>query len=126
MFEVEYHKSADALLVTIAEDLSLDLYRRVMAAILSHPVFRPGINVIYDIRQVSGLTLTSHEIRHVADYAKTLAPRRGESWKAAIVVSGTLAFGLARMFEIMSNGAPFTVRVFRSMEDAITWLSSGE
>jgi len=86
------------------------------------PEFRPNINVLYDARNVSISLSTSSEIREVSDYARSIAPRRGTSWKAAIVVSGMVTYGLARMFEIMSDDSPFITSVFREIEKARAWL----
>ena len=119
---IEYDDEIDALIVTVEGELCFELYKSVIEAIMKAPEFRPNINVLYDARNVSISLLTSSEIREVSDYARSIAPRRGTSWKAAIVVSGMVTYGLARMFEIMSDDSPFITSVFREIEKARAWV----
>jgi hypothetical protein len=120
--EIRYDKELDALVMTIDEDLSFNLYKRVIDAVMQSPHFRPGINVLYDIRRASARSLSTSDIHLVSDYGKSLARLRGPSWKAAILVSGIVEYGLGRMFEMINIEAPFEARVFRREEDAREWL----
>ena len=61
----------------------------------------------------------------VARYNEEIAPRRGDSWRVALVVSEEVAFGLSRMFMAFVESAPNDVKVFREMEDAESWLAGG-
>lgn len=124
--DVQYDKDLDALVVEVTGDLSADVYEQAMDAVLKAPSFRVGINVIYDLRNARGVFLTPEQVRTVASRARNFAPQRGTTWKAALVVSGLLEYGMGRMFEYMSEGAPYRVRVFRSMEEARTWIAEEE
>ena len=42
--------------------------------------------------------------------------------KRAIVVASEVAFGMARMFQIIREDAPEEVRVFRDIDEARRWL----
>ncbi len=123
---VQYDKDLDILVVEVSGDLSADVYEQAIDAVLKSPSFRPNINVIYDLRSARGMFLTPEQVRTVAARARSFAPRRGTSWKAALVVSGILEYGLGRMFEYVSDGAPYQVRVLRSMEEARAWIAERE
>ena len=123
---VQYDKSLDVLVVEVTGDLSAGVYDQAIDAVLTSPSFHPNINVIYDLRTARAVLLTTEAIRTVSTRAKNLGAARGTSWKAAIVVSGILEYGLGRMFEFFNEDAPFKVRVFRSMEEARTWIGAKE
>jgi hypothetical protein len=123
---VQYDKTLDVLVVEVTGDLSASVYDQAIDAVLTSPSFRPNINVIYDLRTARAVFLRTDEIRSVSNRAKNLGTARGTSWKAAIVVSGILEYGLGRMFEFFNEDAPYKVRVFRSMEEARTWIAPNE
>lgn len=122
MTKVEYDKLLSAMVVTIDEKLSLELYKRTMETILSSPDFRPGMGVLYDIRSASGFSLSREEIGRVGEYARGLVPRRGKRWKVSILTGSPVMYGLARMFQIMHDDAPFEVSVFDKEEEARAWV----
>jgi hypothetical protein len=43
----------------------------------------------------------------------------------AIVAPTDVVFGLARMFQMMSEGRGNHIEVFRGMDDALAWLAGG-
>ena len=120
---VQYDKKLDVLVVEISEELSVMVYERAIQEVLNSPSFHADINVIYDLRNAGAVSISTDQIRAVATRARSLSPKRGTSWKAAIVVSWVLQYGLGRMFEFLNDGAPYQVRVFRSMEEAQVWVA---
>jgi len=44
----------------------------------------------------------------------------------AVVMSSNLGFGIGRMFEMMQDGSPFKVHIFRQRADALEWLGLTE
>lgn len=69
----------------------------------------------------SGLNLSTEQLQQLADYGKS---RLHENSRIALVVSGNLAFGLSKMFEVYREGELVTPRVFRSVEEGRTWLKA--
>ena len=121
--DVRYDKDLDLLVVEISGPLSAKVYDEAIEAVFNSPSFRPNINVIYDLSNARASLLSTGEIRIVADRAKRLREERGTSWKAALVVSGMLEYGLARMFEYFNDGTRFEVRAFRSLDEAKEWMT---
>lgn len=124
MITFRRHPDIDAVLFEFVGEFTLGEYFDGMEAFLGSDVFRPGINTLWDFRQVSVDSVTPGILRSVAQYNQTLAPNRGETWKVALVVSAEVAFGLSRMFSAYVDSAPNDVQVFRSMDDAEAWLSA--
>ena len=122
MISFRRHPHLDAVLFEFVGEFTVEEYFDGMEAFLRSDVFRPGIDSLWDFRQVSVRSVTPDALMSVAEYNKTLAPSRGKTWRVALVVSAEVAFGLSRMFTAYVDSAPNEVRVFRSMEEAETWL----
>ena len=80
-------------------------------------------NVIWDFSAADVSSLGSGEIAKILDAAKTYAHLR-EDCKTAFVQSHDLGYGLSRMFEMMAEGAEYSVpvAVFRDFDKAMRWL----
>jgi hypothetical protein len=86
--------------------------------------FSPGIDSIWDFRKTTSASVTNDDLKEIARYNERIGPIRGPKWKAALVVSTDLFFGLARMFEAFADSAPNEIKVFRNMEEATAWITS--
>ena len=85
-------------------------------------------NLLLDFRQAQpDENFLSQDLEKIARITKQYWELR-KSGKTAIVASTDIAFGLARMYEVFVRieELTHTVRVFRSMDDAIEWLDSEE
>ena len=85
-------------------------------------------NLLLDFRQAHpDENFLSQDLEKIARITKQYWELR-KSGKTAIVASTDIAFGLARMYEVFVRieELTHTVRVFRSMDDAIEWLDSEE
>jgi hypothetical protein len=57
--------------------------------------------------------------------ARAAVPRR-KPVRVAIVAPADAVFGLARMFQMMSEGRGNLIEVFRGRDEALAWLLSGK
>lgn len=83
-------------------------------------------NVLWDVGGADLRRVEPGEIKGIAKIPRQhFEERRGG--KTAIVVASDLAFGLTRMYEIQTNvdEQPFETNVFRSLDDAYSWLDEG-
>ena len=66
--------------------------------------------------------VTQHEVRELAGHISTLA-KNGSLGPTAIVTQNDVFFGMARMFQILSElqGGP-SFGVFRKRDEALEWL----
>lgn len=83
----------------------------------NHPDFEADFNQLFDARGVTSVELSGACLREIA--AMRLF---GEGSLRALVVTAEVAFGLARMFEMLRGDAPDEVRVFRDIDEARAWL----
>ena len=86
------------------------------------PRYRPGVSILSDFR-AARVTITYQEM---VDYTRFLAGH-GVVAKQAIVVATQLGFGLARMFELLTEDDRTiweSLRIFTDMDDAERWLSA--
>lgn len=86
---------------------------------INWPEMAPGTVQVLDTRDVVEFELDASEIRSLA---------RGEARedlpvsRMAIVTGAEVAYGLARMFQILADDASYEVTVFRDVDDAVAWL----
>jgi hypothetical protein len=101
---------------------SLSEFTRHVEARMADPSYSAAYDMLTD---VSGLErhYTSEDLRQMADFARRFYASSGKGRKHAIVASGDAAFGLSRMFEMLSEpGTVVEVRVFRTQAKALEWL----
>ena len=89
----------------------------------SDPDFRPGMKELSDVRNVQRFEVTSHGItclvgQDQADGPKILGHR------LAIVATDDAIFGMARMYQALTEKTMQNVRVFRDVGQAKAWLVS--
>jgi hypothetical protein len=87
------------------------------------PDYDPEMNVLWDLRQLDGLSgLATSELSRLV----TLVSRRwisSQPRRAALIVSRTVDFGMARMYEMrMESVSRQEIRVFTDFEQARQWL----
>lgn len=80
-----------------------------------------GFDLLYDARAVARPRIAHSDIQELAAIARSAADVFGGT-RWAIVTSSDLVFGLARMFAMSAEDAPFDVNVFRSEDDVWQWL----
>jgi hypothetical protein len=91
--------------------------RRHVEDLRNHPDFESDFNQLFDAREASRVELSGACVREIA------AERFfGEGSLRAFVVGTDIAFGMARMFEMLRDDAPEQIRVFRNIDDARAWL----
>ena len=89
------------------------------------PEFQPGMNVVADLT-TADLDLRTEEARRLA-IATSTAPTM-KYGRVAVVASGTLQFGIARMFGMLSENFDIFAEynVFSDFLKARTWLGLPE
>jgi hypothetical protein len=96
----------------VVTDASMRDHVRQLAA---HPAFRPDFNQVADIRGAQ-LDISTRAVRLNAD-SQPFEPTS----RRAIVVSDDLAFGMSRMFQLLT-GADNRVLVCRTLAEAFAWV----
>ena len=98
-------------------------FDEVMAAVRSFYAGEPTVNVLWDLNDISEISVTSDEVAAIVNYQPRYEGKRQEG-KTAMVSRKDVVYGLSRMFQIQSElkDIPNPVRVFHSMEEAYKWL----
>lgn len=92
-------------------------------AALKLPESETGMNAIWDMRQADLTPLGAYEdLDNLAGHYWEMAHIRGRDLRVAIVVSREVDYGLARMFQTVSNKLPKEHMVFRDMDQARSWI----
>jgi hypothetical protein len=82
------------------------------------PEIRPDFSLLIDLRQAQGSGVSSAGVRALAERPLVLSPGS----RRAVVVPSDLGFGMARMYELLSEDRGGGTRVFRDYGEARRWL----
>jgi hypothetical protein len=84
------------------------------------PDFDPTYSQLMDFTHVTQILLTAVDVQQLA-----LSNIFSKESRRAFLVANDLAFGLARMFEILrENAGEHGIRIFRNLEEALDWVLS--
>ena len=90
--------------------------------IFNHPQWKEGKSVLLDHRDLSLSLFRTDEVRSVSNLVLNNRDKIGKG-KWAFVISGSFAFGMARMWQIITEEkAPMEINIFKEREKAIEWL----
>src|ERR1051326_4101551 len=107
---------------TWSGDVTLEDYKSAMAELRQHPEYRRGMDGLTDYR-CARIMLSYKAMTMLASLCSTR-----EKWRhVAVVVSRVVDYGLARMYQALteSSGSHFEeFRIFMSIEEAERWLAS--
>jgi hypothetical protein len=92
-------------------------------SLVADPRFHPSMKLLSDMRGIESVQVTAGGIRRLvheeSTHAQQLAARR-----LAIVTDSPVAYGMARMYQMLAENAGGAIQVFRRVEEATAWLLS--
>jgi hypothetical protein len=91
--------------------------RGLVEGLRNEPDFGSDFDQLFDARGVTSVELSGRCVREIAAVRMF-----GEGSRRAFVVGTDVAFGMARMFEMLRDDALDQIRVFKNIEDARAWL----
>ena len=105
------------------QDLS-EAFKKYQNKIKSKPEFQ-NYDELVDFTKIEGFKISSDGLGMLSQTASSFDKSIGKS-KLAIIVKTTLAFGLARMYEILRSLGPKKkeIRVFKDKSSALNWLTT--
>ena len=117
-FAVHMDERTKVLHIRAVDEVSdaelMDLSERVR----QHPAFIAGCPILYDTSAVKTITFSSDLVHSLARAA------RADKNPVAVIAPSAAAFGLARMFQIVSDVGTDRVGVFADASDALAWLAA--
>jgi hypothetical protein len=109
---------ARSLVLSRGWDLVTD--RELLAhvrTLTSDPRFARDFRQLVDLRDVTDVRITVSTIREMV----RLNPF-GAGARRAVVITSDVVFGMARMYQILSDDSPDELQIFRKIDDALRWL----
>jgi hypothetical protein len=89
--------------------------------LLADPDFDPTYSQLLDYSHVTDVRIDANDVRKLAE--------RSVFWpcsRRAMYVTRDIEYGFARMFEMLrQNAGEKGIRVFRNLDDALTWIFAG-
>jgi len=121
---IESHVRAEDNLVVlthvgkIGDDEFLAFYNRFFKS----DTFKPPMNMLVDLRKADSSPRSAEVLRRFAEFLQAERPDITSHTKVAVVAPKDLSFGLARMYEALSDSVPWNFVVFRAMDAALAWI----
>jgi len=121
-FNIQHVANKDYFLLEVTGGANVDILKGLVKHVLDHPAWHEDIPTLVDLRGFSASGLTSDDIFQLADLFKSINTQLG-SGNTALVVSNELDFGLARMWQMMTEEhVKMEIDVFKDIEEAKEWL----
>ena len=119
---VEYDAERDLMIHTIIGSVTFEQMREQISVL--YRAEHVALNVMWDFTQGSLEAIGTPDLLSIVPLVKSFGGVRAGG-KSAIIVSGDLEFGLARMLEALAEGNQLehTISVFRTREEADIWLA---
>ncbi|HHP7234116.1 MAG TPA: STAS/SEC14 domain-containing protein [Desulfobacterales bacterium] len=102
-------------------EISFDQVCDSLAAFYRETESHPVANVLWDIRAADVSRLTSAEMERLPLFAGRFTHAR-KGGRTAIVAAREVDFAVTRLISFFSHNLPVTVRAFRNLEEAESWL----
>lgn len=91
--------------------------------LLADPRFTPGMKELSDVRGVEAMEVTPRGIAAAVSFDSSHSSKL-DGHRLALLVPTDLVFGMARMYEMSTEGNTGGVQVFRSEDEALGWLEA--
>lgn len=92
------------------------------AVLYASEAWRPGMHELVDLRAADLSGITQDGMRGLARIVERAMGGNGGAFRTAVVVSGDLEFGMARLYGGHQGEEVGSVRVFRCGGEALDWL----
>ncbi len=121
MIQYEFDAISSVVVVTISGNLEDKEAISWFKSLFEKLRGETQVSGIVDTRRLVDLNVTSETIRQITRLAEANDPLfEGSRW--AVVADKDVMFGMARMYAIIRDGAPFEIRVFREIDAARDWF----
>jgi hypothetical protein len=117
---VTIDKEKDLITRTLTGQFPIEDVIRELQETAKHPDYHPGMKSLNDLREFVPVSDSSN-VRRMAEYLLANAAER-EGLRAAIVVSRTVDYGMARMLQALADTPSFSLAVFYDLDEAKQWL----
>ena len=106
----------------VSDDEFLSFYK----ALLKDTRFDKSFNLLVDLRQAESSVRSTAALSEFSQFVQRQFVNTTARTKVAVVASEDISFGLARMYEVLSDAVPWEFVVFRTAKAALAWLGLSE
>ena len=118
-------KKAGVMIRTVTGELTFEDIKSSYEASLIRPDFQMNMHVIWDLRDADASKIYKEDVIKIARYFETYI-KNGDEYKAALVVSSDLEYGLSRMYQVAVADLPAEIGIFRGLEEAKKWVGESD
>ncbi|MDH5425056.1 MAG: hypothetical protein OEY29_08695 [Gammaproteobacteria bacterium] len=109
----------ELIIVSYSGDLKITEILEARSAIVQDADFNSLFNVLDDIREVVESSIHFSDLEAIAGKS---AVQTGV--KRALVAESDFQFGMARMYQLLSEASGYAFKVFRVYDEALLWINS--
>lgn len=106
----------------LTTELLLGHYRKLIAIDAESPMHAE----VVDFRGVSGTDVTPSTLRRVGEQIADHYREDPGQLRCAVLAPTDLGYGFSRMYEMGSSPAAIDTQVFRTLDEALSWLSEAD
>lgn len=123
LVETELDPSLNLITQTVTGNLILHDFIKAFHTAMSHPDFKTGMNVLWDLTDASLVLTETMDLHQMIKFIQFNQDKRGENFKLAMVVNSKLDYGISKMYEAFGEKLPFSKKVFYDIREAKNWLT---
>jgi hypothetical protein len=116
-----FYEPLNLILTTVREVEATDDIRRFHRRLMTDPGVPPSARELVDLRKLVRLDVDVQAIQDIASIEAGQARRIGTA-QIAVVATLPVAFGMGRMYQMLSSGSQAKVSVFPALGPALAWL----
>lgn len=110
--------------VTAEGEVNGAMIKEALQAVIEDQRFKRGSDMLWDFSGARGQDPTGEGIQDLVRFVGTIREKRGSGYRVALVAGGDLEYGFARMYEAYAEHLPFSLKVFRELDEARRWIDS--
>ena len=119
----ELDKSESLLKITGSSTLSVEDFCNLIKTVNAKTTENDSLSVLLNLTEIDNLELTTKDIEQLSAKCRRTGLASAID-KCAIAVSGDLAYGLGRMFQIMSVKGSCTINIYRDLSEAASFIQT--
>jgi len=112
------------IVFTVDGSVTIEDFFETWDKVLADEEFIRGMDSLWDVRNGSFSAVTGEHLYSVGDTILRDIDRRGDNYKVAFVVQGQLDYGVARIFQAISQRLPCETEIFHDYDEAMGYVSA--
>jgi hypothetical protein len=122
MYQYEVDEARRLITATFEGEVTdADLFD-YLVAMLARTDYGAGWHSLIDFMNVAAMRLTSAGVLKLRSLPPEMEQRLHGARAVIVAPSGSAAFGMARMYEMLGSGQPYQIAVMSDRDEAMTWL----